>query len=145
MLKIMDLPWVCQEKDTWWEASVPWMDSAYAVRVTDRGMVRLRVGYSSGFVPFDGTVEQAQQRAQEHFNEIIRGFVTIPAELPVWVAMADDHDYDAMSQWLIGVYLTEEAAIVAGKADEDHYVKSGGVRDRHNVSIEPTTIKGLTE
>lgn len=69
----------------------------------------------------------------------------LPAGLPVWVAMADDHDYDAMSQWLIGVYLTEEAAIAAGKADEDHYVKSGGVRDRHNVSIEPTTIKGLTE
>lgn len=77
MLKIMDLPWVCQEKATWWEASVPWMDSAYAVRVTDRGQVRLRVGYSSGFVPFDGTVEQAQQRAQEHFNEIIRGFVRV--------------------------------------------------------------------
>jgi len=59
-------------------------------------------------------------------------------EIEVWVAYGDDHDYDCMSQWLIGVYETEEEAELAGKADRRKY---SGPKSRHNVSIESTILR----
>lgn len=61
--------------------------------------------------------------------------------MKVWVVYADDHDYDAMSQWLVGVYKSKEEAETAAKNDEDRYVKDGGKRSRHNVEIEETELK----
>jgi len=51
------------------------------------------------------------------------------------VVLADDHDYDYMSQWVVGVYSSEEDACNAASRDEDAYVKRGGKRSRHNVTI----------
>ena len=54
----------------------------------------------------------------------------------VWVVLCDDHDYDCMSQWIVGVYLSESDADQAAERDEDRYVSRGGRRDRHNKTIE---------
>ena len=39
----------------------------------------------------------------------------------MFVVMADDHDYDAMSQWIVGVFSTKEKAEEAIKKDEIQY------------------------
>lgn len=48
----------------------------------------------------------------------------------VWVVVGSDHDYDAGSQWVVGVYLSEESANKAAKADRAKYkgwIKPSGV------------------
>ena len=42
--------------------------------------------------------------------------------LDLFVCTGDDHDYDAMSQWLIGVFLSKKDAQEAGEADEAQVV-----------------------
>lgn len=58
----------------------------------------------------------------------------------VWVVYGDDHDFDAMSQWLIGVYWSEAEAEAAGQADAVRYKREGGSSDRHNYEITPTLL-----
>lgn len=53
----------------------------------------------------------------------------------LFIVTADDHDYDAMSQWVVGVFTTMELAEAAAKADEESYVRGGGKRWKHNVDI----------
>lgn len=66
------------------------------------------------------------------------------AELNVFVCTGDNHDYDAMGQWLIGVFLSESEAEAAGEADEARKIaelKAHGIhRVVHNVTIDPYTI-----
>lgn len=112
----------------------------YAAPMADREGNRIADAVLSWMVEkdyLDGGNEYRAEDVVQVLNDIVE-----PVSVPVWVAMGDDHDYDAMSQWLIGVYLSEAEAIEAGKSDEDRYVKDGGKRDRHNVSIEKTTIAG---
>lgn len=65
------------------------------------------------------------------------------AEIDVWVAYADDHDYDAMSQWLVGVYMTEAEAEQAVAIDEKRYVSEGGYRGKYNFEITKTILRGI--
>lgn len=58
----------------------------------------------------------------------------------VWVVYGDDHDYDYMSQWLVGVYWTQEEALAAAEADTKRYISEGGNKDRINHDIEFTRI-----
>ena len=41
--------------------------------------------------------------------------------MTLFVVVADDHDYDAMSQWVVGVYQTYEDADQAGIRDQERY------------------------
>lgn len=58
----------------------------------------------------------------------------------VWVVRGDDHDYDAMSDWLVGVYATEAEAAIAADEDRKRYVREGGSASRANYTIEPTIL-----
>lgn len=44
--------------------------------------------------------------------------------MKLWIVTADDHDYDAMSQWVVGVFTSEEKAEAAVERDKKRYVKS---------------------
>lgn len=44
--------------------------------------------------------------------------------MKLYVATADDHDYDVMSQWVVGVFTTEELAKLAIEQDKAIYVAS---------------------
>lgn len=50
--------------------------------------------------------------------------------MKVWVVNADDHDYDYMSQWHVGVFSSPAKADAAAKADrkayKGHAKKHGG-------------------
>lgn len=67
-----------------------------------------------------------------------------PAEageaVEVWVVYGDDHDYDTMSQWLVGVYSTKEEAEAAAEADRKRYVAEGGSKDRPGYDISSTRL-----
>lgn len=65
-------------------------------------------------------------------------------EVTVWVVYGDDHDYDCMSQWLVGVFATEDEANKASEADRERYVRDGGDKDQANYSIESTTLALLS-
>lgn len=41
--------------------------------------------------------------------------------MKVWLVYADDHDYDAMSQWLVGIYDSEPKAINASDKERRRY------------------------
>ncbi len=46
----------------------------------------------------------------------------------MFIVTADDHDYDAMNQWVVGVFSTIEKAKEAVKLDKEEYkgrLKSG--------------------
>lgn len=60
--------------------------------------------------------------------------------MKVWVVYGDDHDYDCMSQWLVGAYSTEELAKEAEKRDLERYVINGGRADRARYSIDCTEV-----
>lgn len=64
--------------------------------------------------------------------------------LNLFVCTGDDHDYDAMSQWLIGVFLSEKEAEAAGEADEARVIAAakaqGATRVAHNYTVDSYTI-----
>ncbi|UVD36616.1 hypothetical protein RCXUPER_198 [Rhodobacter phage RcXuper] len=63
--------------------------------------VRVAIGMEPGIAGAPGDIAaEAEKRA------LLKGLVTVP----VFVLIADDHDYDAMSQWLAGVFLSKEEA-----------------------------------
>jgi len=63
--------------------------------------VRIAIGMEAGIAGASGDIAtETEKRMQPE------GLVTIP----VFVLIADDHDYDAMSQWVAGVFLTKEEA-----------------------------------
>ena len=63
--------------------------------------VRIAIGMEAGIAGAPGDIAtETEKRMQPE------GLVTIP----VFVLIADDHDYDAMSQWVAGVFLTKEEA-----------------------------------
>lgn len=41
--------------------------------------------------------------------------------MKVWVVTGDDHDYDAMSNWCVGVFSSEDKAREAVTADRKRY------------------------
>lgn len=43
--------------------------------------------------------------------------------MKVYVVYGDDHDYDQMSSWLVGVYESEEKADKAALEDSERYWK----------------------
>lgn len=61
-------------------------------------------------------------------------------ECKVWVVYGDDHDYDVMSQWLVGVYETEAEAEAAAEADQKRYVLEGGSKGRPGYDISSTSL-----
>lgn len=70
-------------------------------------------------------------------------------KIEVYVAIADNHDYDAMSQWLVGVFTTEEAAQAAIKKDKkikrkehiEAFGKETKVYFTYNETIEKTFLE----
>ena len=66
--------------------------------------------------------------------------------MKLYVVVADDHDHDAMSQWVVGVYQTYEDAEEAGIRDCEKYKKIldenglGKIRWTHNYEITEVTV-----
>lgn len=58
----------------------------------------------------------------------------------VHVVCADDHDYDAMSQWLVGVFSSFDKAYEAMEIDRKRYVRLGGEKSRYNFDITEVEI-----
>lgn len=58
----------------------------------------------------------------------------------VWVVTGDDHDYDQMSQWLVGVYSTEDKAKAAAEKDRKAY--RGHLKGGPNYEILAAEVDG---
>jgi hypothetical protein len=72
--------------------------------------------------------------------------------MKLYVVVADDHDYDAMTQWVVGVFTDYDNAEAAGKADEERYRKHHNetfgnvtVRMSHNYDITEVTLNEILE
>jgi hypothetical protein len=66
--------------------------------------------------------------------------------MKVWVVYADNHDYDVMSQWLVGVFTSQE------RAEQEAVMEQGRYRDRRtnpstddycNTTITETTLDAV--
>lgn len=66
---IKPLEWT-EEEPNWFEASAVGFGFGYAVRLTDRGTVRVRFGRGV-WESFDGSIEQAQNAAQADYSSRI--------------------------------------------------------------------------
>jgi hypothetical protein len=53
----------------------------------------------------------------------------------LWVVYGDDHDYDAMSQWLVGVYDSAEKAAKAAQEDRERYWKENKIGKRKQPGV----------
>ncbi len=63
--------------------------------------------------------------------------------MKLWVVYADDHDYDRMNQWLVGVYSNEGLAILAENQEYIRYWKEHpGSREQNipTISIYETEL-----
>lgn len=63
--------------------------------------------------------------------------------MKLWIFIADDHDYDAMSQWIVGAFTTEEKAEAAVERDKKRYVKSNfpySKVERYNFEIKEVEL-----
>lgn len=61
----------------------------------------------------------------------------------LYVVIADDHDYDAMSQWVVGVFTSEEKAEAAVERDKKRYVESNypfSKVERYNFEIKEVEL-----
>ena len=63
----------------------------------------------------------------------------------VWVVSADDHDYDAMSQWHVGVFHQHSRAIEAMETDRAEYAKQNNcsikkAREKTNYEVFQTRV-----
>lgn len=113
----------------------------YEIRQETNGKYMLRVSYYNGTMDIDfDTIEDAKAFAQDNYRtRVLAALETqtvIPksiVELPTFVVIADNHDYDAMSQWLVGVYLTREEAV---EAEKQEYMKP----DVNHVDIHEYTV-----
>ncbi|QIG65992.1 hypothetical protein phiOC_p350 [Ochrobactrum phage vB_OspM_OC] len=100
-------------------------------------------GTPCDYIVHKSTIEWSLKAMEYGFKHKFVENPFLPSEKEVWVAYGDDHDVDAMEQWLIGVYSTEEEAKQAGKDDQDRYVKERGKlhKHRHTVTITKTILK----
>ncbi len=69
----------------------------------------------------------------------------------VWVVDGDDHDYDAMDQWMVGVYSTLDLAYGAAREDKERYhrehketSKKARRSSRCNINITPVYLDDET-
>lgn len=60
--------------------------------------------------------------------------------MKVFVVYGDDHDYDAMSQWLVGVYTTLELAEEAAQKDKERYWKENNITKKKDRLYGPPNI-----
>lgn len=59
--------------------------------------------------------------------------------MDVWIVNADDHDYDYMSQWCVGVFSSEEKANAAAQADRRRY--NGPLKRRGGPNYEILAVR----
>lgn len=45
--------------------------------------------------------------------------------MKLFVVVANNHDYDAMAEWVVGVFSTYEKAEAAGNHDRKRYKRNG--------------------
>lgn len=62
--------------------------------------------------------------------------------MKVWLVEGDDRDYDWGSQWVVGVYETEEKAKAGKEADLAEYLKGYGRRIQ-DIEYEITEVEVL--
>jgi hypothetical protein len=59
----------------------------------------------------------------------------------LYIVVGDNHDYDAMSQWVVGAFTTKRRANNAIKKDDKYMAKYGGLTRKIPRNYEVTEVE----